>query len=134
MDLRDYLRIQTRRSFFRTAGLGLETAALAHLAAREGRSAPAHRTDPLAPKAPHFPGKAKNVIFMFMEGAPSQMDLFDPKPALANMSGKPLPESLVKQAKLAFIKPNAKVWASARPFHKHGESGAEISQRSAARE
>jgi hypothetical protein len=127
MDFRDYLRIQTRRSFFRTVGLGLETAALAHLAEREGRGAPVHRTDPLAPKAPHFPGKAKNVIFMFMEGAPSQMDLFDPKPALAKMSGQPLPESLVKQTKLAFIKPNASVLASPRTFTPQGQCGMELS-------
>ena len=128
MDFRDFARIQTRRSFFRTVGLGLETAAIAHLASRDGRAAPrAGRTDPLAPKAPHFPGKAKNVIFMFMEGAPSQMDLFDPKPALANMSGQPLPESLIKQTKLAFVKPNAAVLASPRKFDRYGQCGMELS-------
>lgn len=125
MDLRDFLRIQTRRSFFRTCGLGLETAALAHLAAREGRGAP--RTDPLAPRKPHFAPKAKNVIFLFMEGAPSQMDLFDPKPALAKMAGQPLPESLTKQTKLAFIKPTAAVLPSPRTFTPHGQCGMELS-------
>src|SRR5918911_2525431 len=104
MHLRDFARIQSRRTFFRTCGLGLETMALAHLAARDGRSAPV-RTDPLAPKAPHFAPKAKNVIFMFMEGAPSQVDLFDPKPELTKWNGKPLPESLTKNLQLAFIKP-----------------------------
>src|SRR5512138_3378304 len=114
MSPNDFLRIQTRRSFFRTCGLGLETAALAHLAAREGRAAP--RADPLAPKKPHFAPKAKNVIFMFMEGGPSQMDLFDPKPELAKWSGKPLPPSMTKDLRLAFTKPNAAVLASPREF------------------
>jgi uncharacterized protein (DUF1501 family) len=125
MDLRDFARIQSRRSFFRTCGLGLETAALAHLMSREGRAAV--RTDPLAPKKPHFAPKAKNVIFMFMEGAPSQMDLFDPKPALEKMHGQPLPESLTKQLKLAFIKPSAAVLASPRKFERYGKCGMELS-------
>ena len=53
-------------------------------------------TNPLAPKKPHFPAKAKNVIFMFMEGGPSQLDLFDPKPELQKWNGKPLPPSMTK--------------------------------------
>jgi hypothetical protein len=127
MDLRDFARIQSRRSFFRTCGLGLETVALAHLLARDGHAAAGVRTDPLAPKTPHFPGKAKNVIFLFMEGAPSQLDLFDPKPALEKLHGQPLPESLTKQLKLAFIKPSAAVLASPRKFERHGQCGMELS-------
>ena len=68
--------------------------------------------DPLAPKQPHFPGTAKNIIFLFMEGAPSQIDLFDPKPALKKYHGHSLPPSLTKDLKLAFIKPTAAVLAS----------------------
>lgn len=118
-----FQKIQTRRSFFRTAGLGLESMALASLLSRDGYAA----ENPLAPKKSHFPGKAKNVIFLFMEGAPSQMDLFDPKPELAKWGGKPLPESLVKQTKLAFIKPDAAVLASPRTFTPHGACGMELS-------
>ncbi len=125
MDLREFARIQSRRSFFRTCGLGLETAALAHLLATDGQAA--SRTDPLAPRKPHFPGKAKNVIFLFMEGAPSQLDLFDPKPELEKMHGQPLPESLTKQLKLAFIKPSAAVLASPRKFERYGKCGMELS-------
>jgi uncharacterized protein (DUF1501 family) len=125
MDLRDFARIQSRRSFFRTCGLGLETAALAHLFTRDGHAAV--RTDPLAPKLPHFAPKAKNVIFMFMEGAPSQIDLFDPKPALQKMHGQSLPESLTSQLKLAFIKPSAAVLASPRKFERYGKCGMELS-------
>lgn len=125
MDLREFARIQSRRSFFRTCGLGLETAALAHLFTRDGHAAV--RTDPLAPKVAHFAPKAKNVIFMFMEGAPSQIDLFDPKPELEKMHGQALPESLTKQLKLAFIKPSAAVLASPRKFERYGKCGMELS-------
>jgi hypothetical protein len=99
------------------------------LLAREGLAADAStvRANPLAPRKPHFPGKAKNVIFLFMEGAPSQIDLFDPKPELQKISGQPLPESLTKQVKLAFIKPSAAVLASPRKFERHGKCGMELS-------
>lgn len=123
MTFRDFGKIQTRRSFFRTCGLGLETAALAHLLGRDSYAA----VDPMTPKKPHFPGKAKNVIFMFMEGAPSQMDLFDPKPGLKKWSGQSLPESMTKDLKLAFIKPTAAVLASPREFKPCGKSGIELS-------
>ena len=73
MDLAEFVKIQTRRSFFRSCAGGLETIALASLLEREGRAGTA--VNPLAPKPPHFAAKAKNVIFLFMEGAPSQMDL-----------------------------------------------------------
>lgn len=118
-------RIQTRRSFFRGAGLGLETMALGSLLARDSRAGTA--VNPLAPKEAHFPGKAKNVIFLFMEGAPSQMDLFDPKPELAKWEGKPLPESLIRQTKLAFIKKDATVLPSSRTFKPYGQCGMELS-------
>src|SRR4030095_9411267 len=109
MDWKHFRQIQTRRSFFRDRAGGLGTIALAHLLADEGRGAEA---DPFKPKAPHFTPKAKNVIFMFMEGAPSQLDLFDPKPGLQKWHGQSLPESLTKNLRLAFIKPTAKVMAS----------------------
>jgi hypothetical protein len=113
----------TRRDFFRQASIGLGGMALAHLLAADGYAA----TDPLSPRAPHFPPKAKNVIFLFMEGAPSQMDLFDPKPALQTWNGKPLPPSLTKDLKLAFIKPTATVLGSPRVFHPAGQCGMELS-------
>ncbi len=99
--------------------------ALANLLAEEGRSAVTD--DPLAPKKTPFPGKAKNVIFMFMEGAPSQMDLFDPKPALQKWNGHSLPPSMTKDLKLAFIKPTAAVLASPRQFKPFGQCGMELS-------
>src|SRR5258708_4473849 len=128
MNISDFLRIQSRRNFFRTCAGGIETIALANLLATEGRAADSAKPlDPLAPKAPHFAPKAKNVIFLFMEGAPSQMDLFDPKPALQKYHGQSLPPSLTKDLRLAFIKPTAAVLASPRTFTRHGQSGIEFS-------
>jgi uncharacterized protein (DUF1501 family) len=110
-------RIASRRSFLKNAGGGLGMIALADLL--QGAEAP----NPLAPKKPHFAPKAKNVIFLFMEGGPSQMDLFDPKPALKKWHGKPLPPEMTKDLKLAFIKPTAAVLASPREFKQFGQSG-----------
>lgn len=127
MTFSDFKRIQSRRAFFRSCGAGLESMALYSLLAQDGYGATGSRENPLAPKKPHFPGKAKNVIFLFQEGGPSQLDLFDPKPALEKIHGQALPESLIKQTKLAFIKPNAAVLASPRKFEKRGQSGIELS-------
>ena len=127
MDRAEFQKIQSRRSFFRDCAGGIGTIALAELLAREGRAATLPDVNPLAPKKPHFAPKAKNVIFMFMEGGPSQMDLFDPKPELQKWSGKPLPPSMTKDLRLAFTKPNAAVLASPRTFKPHGQSGVEYS-------
>ncbi len=128
MDRIDYGAVQSRRHFFRYCGGGIETAALASLF---GSSASAAATDsppnPLAPKRPHFAPTAKNVIFLFMAGAPSQIDLYDPKPALQRWHGQPLPESMTRDLSLAFVKPSAKVLASPRVFLPHGDSGTEFS-------
>lgn len=80
-----------------------------------------------AGQQPHFTPRARSVIFLFMEGGPSQIDLFDPKPAMTKLNGQALPESMRAGLRFAFIKPNAKVWASVRPFRRYGQSGAEIS-------
>src|SRR5260370_37029946 len=85
-----------RRDFFTGAGSGRAGVALADLLAGEGRAAPGLVVDPLAPKAPHHPPTAKAVIWLFMEGGPSHVDLFDPKPALTNRDGKPIPDSIGK--------------------------------------
>lgn len=124
MPLSDNRVLASRRQFFRTCGAGLGTTALAHLLQQDGYGATA---GPLAPKVPHFAPKAKNVIYLFMEGAPSQMDLFDPKPELQRWHGQPLPESRRATLKLAFAKPTASVLASPRVFQKHGQCGMELS-------
>ena len=125
MDREEFRRIQTRRSFFEQCAGGIGIAALAQLMEQEGRGAAA--VNPLAPRQPHFAAKAKNVIYMFMEGGPSQLDLFDPKPALEKWSGHPLPPEMTKDLRLAFTKPNAAVLASPRTFQPYGQSGIEFS-------
>ena len=114
---------RTRRDFFRHASIGLGTVALTQLLQSDGYAA----SDPLAPRAPHFKPRAKNVIFLFMEGAPSQMDLFDPKPELQKWTGHPLPPSVTKDLKLAFIKPTAAVLGSPRVFRPAGQCGMQLS-------
>src|SRR5262245_48771241 len=109
MDLHDFRLLQRRREFLKGVAGGIGMVALADLLHAEGGA-----VNPLAPKKPHFPAKAKSVIFMFMEGGPSQMDLFDPKPGLQKWSGQSLPPSMTKDLKLAFIKPTAAVLASPR--------------------
>lgn len=119
MDFAQFQQTQLRRDFFRRCAGGVGMMALADLLRASD--------DPLAARKAHFPGKAKNVIFLFMEGAPSQMDLFDPKPALKQWHGKPLPASETKDLKLAFIKPTASVLASPRIFKPSGQCGMELS-------
>jgi hypothetical protein len=82
----------------------------------------------LAPKQPHYTPKAKRVIYLFMAGAPSQLDLFDNKPTLAKYNGQPVPPDVVKGQKYAFIKPDAALYASEFKFSKHGKSGVELSE------
>lgn len=123
MNLHDFQMIQARREFLKSCTGGLGVMALADLL----NGASAEPNNPLAPKKPHFPAKAKSVIFMFMEGGPSQMDLFDPKPALQKWNGQSLPESMTKDLKLAFIKPTAAVLGSPRTFKKYGQGGIEFS-------
>ncbi len=117
---------RNRRRFLTEVAGGIGAMALGDLM-HPGALSAAGATDPLAPRKGHFPGKAKSVIFMFMEGGPSQMDLFDPKPELQKWHGKPAPESIIKQVTLAFTKPNAAILASTRVFKKHGQSGLEFS-------
>lgn len=127
MNLRQFQEIQTRRAFFRSSAAGIGTAALAHLLGVEGRSGQSSIANPLEPKKPHFAPTAKNVIFLFMEGAPSQLDLFDPKPGLRKWDGQSLPDSMTKDLRLAFIKSSAKVMASPRTFTPQGQCGMELS-------
>ena len=84
--------------------------------------------DPLAPKQPHFAPKAKNVIFLFMAGAPSHLELFDNKPQLAKFDGTLPPAELLKGYRAAFINPNSKLLGPKFKFAKHGQCGAELSE------
>ena len=105
--------------------VGLGAAALAELAGGSAAAAPA---DPLAPRPPHFAGRAKSVIFLFMAGAPSHLELFDNKPELAKWDGKLPPAELLKGYRAAFINPNSKLLGPKFNFAKYGQSGAELSE------
>src|SRR5689334_19376134 len=136
------LREITRRQFFDTCGVGVGKIALASLlvggsrafagpatsqAANAPATAPAMR-NPLMVKAPHFPAKAKRVIYIFQVGAPSQLDLFDSKPMLVKHDGQPIPAELTKDQRYAFIEKNAALMAGRYKFIKHGKSGIELSE------
>ena len=120
MTVNEYRSIQSRRRFFRNCAGGIGTIALSQLLSAQ--------SNPLAPRKPHFKPRAKNVIFLFMEGAPSQMDLFDPKPELQKWHGKPFNSELTKELRLAFIKPTATVLGSPFKFARHGQCGMELSE------
>src|SRR6188768_502559 len=117
----------TRRHFLRDCGVGLGKIALAGLLT-EALTGRIQAGDSLAPKQPPFPAKAKRVIHLFMAGAPSQLDLFDFKPELAKLEGKPLPPSVIGGQRYAFIRPDAAVLGPRFKFAKYGQSGAELSE------
>jgi hypothetical protein len=119
----------TRRWFFKDCAMGLGSIALGKLLAENPAfAATAGITNPFSPKAPHFAPKAKNVIFLFMAGAPSHLDLFDYKPELEKFGGKMPPAELLKGYRAAFINPQSKLLAPKFKFAKHGKCGAEISE------
>ena len=130
--LQHYCLNVTRRHFLQQCGVGLGKIALAGLLTDSltGRlfGATSSAANPLAPKKPHFPGKAKRVIHLFMAGAPSQLELFDHKPELAKLEGKPLPPSVIGGQRYAFIRPDAAVLGPRFKFAKYGQSGAELSE------
>jgi hypothetical protein len=117
----------SRRDLLRQGVAGLGALALGPLLARLGATEPPARSDPMAPKSPHFPAKAKRIIYLFMAGASSQLDLFDYKPKLNELSGQPCPESLIKGERFAFIKGVPKLLGSPHKFQQYGQSGMWVS-------
>src|SRR5438477_1583634 len=120
-------RLITRRWFFRECGVGLGAIALHSLLQDHAIAAPAF-ADPMAPKRPHFAPKAKNVIFLFMAGGPSHLELFDHKPMLAKYDGKLPPPELLKGYRAAFIRPDATFLGPKFKFARHGKCGIELSE------
>ena len=123
------LRTITRRHFFKQSGFGVGAMALSALLDDKlfARTQAGQAANPLARRAPHFAPKAKNIIYLFMAGAPSQLDLFDYKPKLAQHNGEEIPEDLVKGERFAFIKGAPRLLGSPYTFKRYGQSGAEIS-------
>src|SRR5262245_7352917 len=112
-------RLPSRRDMLAQAGLGFGTWALLDLLARD-----AERANAAAPPKPR--ARAKNVIFLFMQGGPSHIDTFDPKPLLNKLHGKPLPASVTRGLQLQFTKMDAAILGSPQTFRKCGQSGLEI--------
>ncbi len=137
--LQQQLAQQTRREFLNTTASGLGMAALGAMLSQDGLLSPTHAAEdpvadqrfvnPLAPRPSHFEPRAKACIFVFMAGAPSHIDLFDPKPVLRERHGQPLPESMLENVRFAFIKKDlALLQGSPYQFHRHGKCGLELSE------
>ena len=117
----------SRRGFFSRFGDGLQGAALATLLSRDLYGAEqGSRTYGLEPRPPHFPAKAKSIIHLFMNGGPSQVDLFDPKPALAKFAGAAPPRDLASQ--IEFTDQAGGILPSPFKFQRYGKSGIELSE------
>ena len=125
----------TRRHFFSRCGVGLGSIALASLIDRSGVRAGTGGVSgahPLAPKATHFRPRAKNVIYLFMAGGPSQLELFDHKPRLNALNGQAIPDSYLQGKRFAFMdssfKNRSTLLGSKRSFRQHGPSGMWVSE------
>jgi hypothetical protein len=136
MDEFNPLLYQTRRHFFKDCAIGLGSMALGSLLNNDNLfGAQPNEADsfvsPQAPRKSHFPAKAKSVIFLFMAGGPSQLELFDYKPKLQELNGKPIPESFIKNKRFAFMdlftKEVPKLLGTRRQFARRGQCGAYVS-------
>jgi hypothetical protein len=115
----------TRRALLQGTSMGLGSLALNWLLGQDAAAAPA---DSLTARQPHFPPRAKNVIFLHMVGAPSQLDLFDYKPTLQKFDGQPCPKELLEGQRFAFLRGHPSLLGTKFKFAKHGQSGLEISE------
>ena len=122
--LRHHWNVSSRRDFFTQAGSGLAGVALADLLAQNASAA---TVNPLAAKAPHHAARAKSVIWLFMEGGPSQVDTFDPKPLLSKLHGQAIPSSIRKPSQTSRGTADNTLMGSRRQWKQYGQSGAWVS-------
>src|SRR5262249_15232421 len=117
----------TRRQFFGRCATGIGSLALASLLKENLWAAGANTEhgirNTLSPQQPHFPARAKRAIYIHMAGSPSQLELFDYKPKLRELNGKPCPESLYKKERFAFIKGVPKMLGATHEFERYGQCG-----------
>src|SRR5262245_48772197 len=118
--------VRSRRAFLAQAGGGFGAVALASMLSEERVAAAASSAVADGPKKPHFDPRAKRVIWLFMHGGPSHVDLFDPKPDLIRLAGQPIPESFGAFKTRRHVAKN-NLLPPLRPFRKHGQSGIEVS-------
>lgn len=125
----EHLLKLSRREMFQRVGTGVGAIALASLLHEDTQAAPRkRRTDPMIPRPTDFAPRAKNVIFLHMVGAPSQLDLYDYKPVLQEHNGKLVPDHLWEGLRLAFIRKQPALLGTKFKFKKRGESGIELSE------
>ena len=129
----DHLLFETRRHFFNRCGVNLGRIAMASMLGGDALlGSETKPVNPMALKPGHFPAKVKSVIYLFMAGGPSQLELFDYKPELQKLDGKPTPESLLKGKRFAFMdtfsKEPPKLLGSRREFKRYGKSGTYVSE------
>lgn len=117
----------TRRTFLQTCPVGLGGIALASMTCPLARADVELRADPLAVRKPHFPAKAKNVVFLHMSGGPPHLDLFDYKPELVKRNDQPCPDEMMKGKRFAFTGNTAKLLGTPQKFARRGQSGAWVS-------
>lgn len=122
--LRHHWNVSSRRDFFTRAGSGLAGVALADLLAQNASAA---TVNPFAAKAPHHAARAKSVIWLFMEGGPSQVDTFDPKPLLSKLHGQAIPSSIRKPSQTSRGTADNTLMRSRRQWKQYGQSGAWVS-------
>lgn len=127
------MRFHTRRHFLRESAMGFGALALGSLlGCKSGTQEYAKNVfdpaNPLAPRMPMFPGKAKSIIYLHMAGAPSQLELFDYKPELMKLDGLDCPNSLLEGKRFAFIRGVPKMLGPQAKFQQHGQSGAWVSE------
>ena len=120
-------QISSRRRFLGQTGSGLAGVALAHMLHEDGLLAAAAPADPLASKQPHHAPRAKSIIWLFMEGGPSHVDLFDPKPKLKELAGQPIPESMRPKVTAMPGTSDNGLMPSKREFKQFGQSGLWVS-------
>jgi len=120
-------QISSRRRFLGQTGSGLAGVALTHMMYEGGLLAAAAPADPLAPKQPHHAPRAKSIIWLFMEGGPSHVDLFDPKPKLKELAGQPIPESMRPKVTAMPGTSDNGLMPSKREFKQFGQSGLWVS-------
>src|SRR5947207_6260930 len=120
------VRFLTRRELLQRSGMGMGAVALSALLGESGslNAAPLVATamNPMAPKVPPSPAKAKRVLHLFMNGGPSHVDTFDPKPSLTKFSGKPIPITLKTERR------TGSAFGSPFEFKKYGQCGTEVSE------
>lgn len=124
-----YVTPRSRRQILQQFGFGMGSVALGSMLANDAAAAPSRGLNPLAAKDPHFPGKAKSVIHIHLVGAPSHLDLYDPKPELAARHGELCPDELFEGKKFAFLRSKPTMFGTPKDwgFTKCGQSGMEIS-------